>query len=161
MTVVPKSLVCRMALVAAMLCGHSCPLSSPQDHSSRATPVSPASGSPEDAGNHADVKQNPEIPPRPGAIAGATDSELQSQIQKTLRSEPTLRSDDLIVSVSASTVEISGNVANSRDRLTAMRIAHSYAGSKQVLNHVQVRESGKNALDRQPPDKAKHLANSN
>jgi osmotically-inducible protein OsmY len=70
----------------------------------------------EDASSPTDVKQNQEIPPRPGAISGATDAELQAQIQKALRSEPTLSSDNLTVLVSANTIELSGSVASARAR---------------------------------------------
>jgi hypothetical protein len=130
-----------VVLALTMLWGQPRPQSAAQDHGSKVTPAPPTnSGSAEDPSTPSDVKQGQEIPPRPGAISGATDAELQAQIQKALRSEPTLSGDEVTVLVSANTVELSGSVASGRDRLTAMRIARSYAGSKWVVNHLQVRE---------------------
>ncbi len=130
-----------VVLALTMLWGQPRPQGTSQDHGSKATPAPPTgSASAEDASSPTDVKQSQEIPPRPGAISGATDAELQAQIQKALRSEPTLSSDNLTVLVSANTVELSGSVASGRNRLTAMRIARSYAGSKWLVNHLQVRE---------------------
>ena len=130
-----------VVLALTMVWGQPCSQSTSQDHGSKAASARPSgSGSVEDASSPTDVKQNQEIPPRPGAISGATDAELQAQIQKALRSEPTLSSDNLTVLVSANTIELSGSVASGRARLTAMRIARSYAGSKWLVNHLQVRE---------------------
>ena len=130
-----------VVLALTMLWGQPRPQSTSQDHGSKVTPVPPpGSGPAEDASGPPDVKQTQEIPPRPGAISGATDAELQAQIQKALRSEPTLSNDNVTVLVSANTIELSGSVASGRDRLTAMRIARSYAGSKWLVNHLQVRE---------------------
>lgn len=83
---------------------------------------------------------NAEVQPRPGAVSGATDSELQTVIQKALRSEPTLANDSLAVSVSANTIELSGSVSSGRELLTAARIARSYAGSKWLVNHIEVHQ---------------------
>ena len=133
-------LVVTVVLALNMLWCQPRPQSTSQDHGSKVTPVPPpGSGPADDASGPHDVKQQ-EIPPRPGAISGATDAELQAQIQKALRSEPTLSNDNLTVLVSANTIELSGSVATGRDRITAMRIARSYAGSKWLVNHVQVRE---------------------
>lgn len=110
---------------------------SPQDsgHSAAAAPAADHGGETEDRATN---NQTGEIPPRPGAITGATDLDLQSAIQKALHNEPTLANDRIYVSVSANTIELSGNVANGRDFVTAARIARSYAGSKWLVNHIQV-----------------------
>jgi len=118
------------------------PVSEPADGADDRTPVTP--GNP--------VRPSPEVQPRPGAIGGATDSQLQLVIQKALHNEPTLAEYNLSATVSANTIELSGSVASSRELLTAMRIAHSYAGSKWLVNHIQVRQPNA-APEAHVPDK--------
>ena len=120
------------------------PVSEPADGADDRTPATPSNP----------IRPSPEVQPRPGAVGGATDSQLQSVIQKALRNEPTLAQANLSATVSANTIELSGSVANSRELLTAIRIAHSYAGSKWLVNHIQVHQP--NAVPEPqapPPDK--------
>ncbi|HJY86670.1 MAG TPA: BON domain-containing protein [Candidatus Acidoferrales bacterium] len=119
------------------------PASEPGDGADDRTPVTPSNP----------IRPSPEVQPRPGAVEGATDSQLQSVIQKALRNEPTLAEDNLSATVSANTIELSGSVANSRELLTAMRIAHSYAGSKWLVNHIQVHQPKAAVPEPQAPDK--------
>jgi len=150
-------LLATVVLAVIMPWGQPRPQSTSQDHGSKVTPVPPTSSGPaEDTSGPTDVKQNQEIPPRPGAISGASDAELQTQIQKALRSEPTLSNDNLTVLVSANAIELSGSVATGRDRLTAMRIARSYAGSKWLVNHVQVREPAASPEAKSPDKVEQH-----
>jgi osmotically-inducible protein OsmY len=67
--------------------------------------------------------------------------ELESQIQNALGKDPTLIRDSVRVAVSEEAVELTGNVATSRERLTATRIAQSYAGSKRVVSRITVAAS--------------------
>jgi hypothetical protein len=66
---------------------------------------------------------------------------LESQIQSALGKDPTLIHDSVRVAVSEDAVELTGNVATSRERLTATRIAQSYAGSKHVVSRITVAAS--------------------
>jgi osmotically-inducible protein OsmY len=76
------------------------------------------------------------------AVAKQTEAaELESQIQNALGKDPTLIHDSVRVAVSQEAVELTGNVATSRERLTATRIAQSYAGSKRVVSRITVAAS--------------------
>jgi hypothetical protein len=122
------------------------PVSEPADGADDRPPVTPSTP----------IRPSPEVQPRPGAIGGATDSQLQLVIQKALRNEPTLAEYNLSATVSANAIELSGSVANSRELLTATRIAHSYAGSKWLVNHIQVHQPNAapeaHASDRPEPE---------
>lgn len=84
-----------------------------------------------------------------------SDSDLQSQIQNSLTREPTLSGGNVRVSVNADSIEMNGNVASAREKLTATRIVQSYAGNKKVVNHVTVGHPGANPAGndsaKQPP----------
>jgi len=76
-----------------------------------------------------------------GPVSATTDVEasaLESRIQNTLEKDPTLSPGSVRVAVSTEAVELSGSVATSRQRLTATRIAQSYAGSKRVVTRITV-----------------------
>src|SRR4029077_1163237 len=72
------------------------------------------------------------------AAPGVSDPELQSQIQNALAKEPTLAGETVRVSVAEESIEMSGNVATAREKLTATRIVQSYAGNKKVVSHLAV-----------------------
>jgi hypothetical protein len=76
--------------------------------------------------------------PNPSANPPVSDTELQSQIQNALSKEPTLSGDSVRVSVAEDSIEMSGNVATPREKLTASRIVQSYAGNKKVVSHVTI-----------------------
>jgi len=61
-----------------------------------------------------------------------------------LQNEPTLRNDNLNVSVTDSTIELSGSVQNGREKETARRIASSFAGNRRVKDRTTL--SGKGAV---------------
>jgi osmotically-inducible protein OsmY len=76
-----------------------------------------------------------------GSASATTEGEasaLESRIQNTLEKDPTLSPGSVRVAVSSEAVELVGNVATSRQRLTATRIAQSYAGSKRVVTRITV-----------------------
>jgi osmotically-inducible protein OsmY len=73
---------------------------------------------------------------------------LQSQIQNALQNEPTLRNDSVNVTVTDSTIELSGNVQNGKEKETARRIASSFAGNRRVKDRVTL--SGKGAASTSP-----------
>jgi len=82
--------------------------------------------------------QLPETPETPSAAPVLSDSDLQSQIQNALTKEPTLTGDTVNVTVSPQAIDISGNVATAREKLTATRIVQSYAGNRKVISHLAV-----------------------
>lgn len=75
---------------------------------------------------------------------GTSASELQTQIQSAVRNEPTLASDNVNVSVSSDEIDLSGSVATPKEKLTAQRIAQSYAGNRKVKDQLTV--NGHNRL---------------
>lgn len=67
---------------------------------------------------------------------------LQSQIQNALQNEPTLKNDTVNVSVSDSTIELSGNVQTGKEKETAHRIASSFAENRRVRDRITVSGRG-------------------
>ena len=72
----------------------------------------------------------------------AANSGLQTLIQDAMGKQPSLSGSTINVSVTGAGIELSGNVASSRERLTAARLAHSYAGSRKVISHIVITERG-------------------
>lgn len=92
----------------------------------------------------------PETQPAVPAIDDEEGAALESRIQNTLGKEPTLSHDSVKVAVSGDAIELTGSVATSRERLTAIRIAQSYAGSKRVVSRITV---GPNPQESVTPEK--------
>ena len=92
--------------------------------------------------------------PETQPAAAVTDDEegaaLETRIQTTLGKEPTLSHDSVRVAVSGDAIELTGSVATSREWLTAIRIAQSYAGSKRVVSRITV---GTNPQESITPEK--------
>ncbi len=65
-------------------------------------------------------------------------AEAKGAIEEKLKSEPGLESKDIQVTLTADAVELSGSVINSNDRDKAMRIARSYAGDREVQDHLTI-----------------------
>lgn len=91
-------------------------------------------------------------------IAAMSDTDLESQIQNALNKEPTLSSDSTHVKVSADTIELNGNVATNKEKVTATRIVQSYAGSKKLVNHLTINggNSKTTAPRTEPQDSSDH-----
>jgi len=70
--------------------------------------------------------------------ASAADSELQVEIQNSLDKQPSLTGARVRATVTEQQIELSGSVARSRDKLTAARIALSYAANKKLANRITV-----------------------
>ncbi|HEX7285617.1 MAG TPA: BON domain-containing protein [Candidatus Angelobacter sp.] len=66
------------------------------------------------------------------------DAELQSSIQNALNRDPALGHAGLHVAVAGDRIELSGNVARSREKQSAGRIVQSFAGSRKVLNQIAI-----------------------
>jgi len=89
----------------------------------------------------------------PAGVATMTDSDLESQIQNALSKEPTLTGDSAHVKVAGDTIELTGNVGTSKEKVTATRIVQSFAGSKKLVNHLSIGDrSGKVVPQPEPPD---------
>jgi osmotically-inducible protein OsmY len=84
------------------------------------------------------TSQVPETPATPGVTPSASDAALTTQIQDALSKEPTLSGDSVRVNVTSQGIELSGNVATSREKQTAGRIAQSYGGNKKLINHITI-----------------------
>jgi osmotically-inducible protein OsmY len=65
-------------------------------------------------------------------------SEAKGAIEEKLRSEPGLESKDIQVTLSADAVKLSGSVVSADDRDKAVRIARSYAGDREVQDHLTI-----------------------
>lgn len=89
----------------------------------------------------------------PGSVTtgiGVNDTAtLQNQIQNALQNEPTLHNDNVNVSVTDSTIELSGAVQTGKEKQTAERIASSFAGNRRVKDRITV--SGKGSASSSGP----------
>lgn len=65
-------------------------------------------------------------------------SEAKGAIEEKLRSEPGLESKDIQVTLSGDAVKLSGSVVSADDRDKAVRIARSYAGDREVQDHLTI-----------------------
>jgi hypothetical protein len=73
---------------------------------------------------------------------------LQKQIQDAMQNEPTLHNDNVNVSVTDTTIELSGTVQNGKEKETARRIASSFAGNRRVKDRMTL--TGKSAPPANP-----------
>jgi len=65
-------------------------------------------------------------------------NEAKSAIENKLKSEPALESKDIQVDFTAGTVTLSGSVISTDDRNRAVQIARSYAGDREVQDHLTI-----------------------
>ena len=72
---------------------------------------------------------------------GLTPTETKSAIEKKLKSEPGLESKDIQVGLTAGTVTLSGSVISTDDRDRALQIARSYAGDREVQDHLKIQRA--------------------
>ena len=72
----------------------------------------------------------PDLPP--------ADPELEARIQNALDKDPVLSRCGLTVTATAEAIDVAGSAPSSRERLSAWRIAESYAHGKRVVNHIVV-----------------------
>ena len=72
-------------------------------------------------------------------VSGASGSvETKGAIEDKLKSEPGLDSKDIQVGLTADAVTLSGSVVSSQDRNKAVNIARSYAGEREVQDHLSI-----------------------
>ena len=65
-------------------------------------------------------------------------TETKGTIEEKLKDEPGLNSKDIQVTLTADAVTLSGSVASRDDRDKAVRVAKSYAGDREVEDHLSV-----------------------
>jgi osmotically-inducible protein OsmY len=70
---------------------------------------------------------------RNGALSSR---EVKGAIEEKLKSEPGLEGQDIQVTLTADAVKLSGSVVTAEDRDKAVRIARSYAGDREVQDHL-------------------------
>jgi len=77
-----------------------------------------------------------EVPPsRP-----LSTSEVKQQITEHLKSEPALENTEVVVSVDQGSVELRGTVATDEQHDLAVRIARSFAGDREIVDHIRFRQ---------------------
>jgi osmotically-inducible protein OsmY len=96
---------------------------------------------------------NPLATPTPDQMGTSADATLQDKIQSALRHDPTLTHDSVRVSVLSDSIELTGSVGNSRERLTATRLAMSFAGSRRVVTRITVGGASDAPLQASPAKK--------
>ena len=86
--------------------------------------------------------------------AVATDSAtLKGQLESAFQAEPTLTGSNIQVSVSDTTVVLNGSVPSGKEKITAKRIAQSYAGNRKVVDKLTVSGRGNAAPNAGPTEK--------
>lgn len=85
--------------------------------------------------------QSPTVPqgeaPLPSSNVSDSSS-LQQQLDQAFQSEPSLNGSKIDVAVTDSQVHLTGSVPTNKDKVTAERIAKSYAGDRKVIDKVAV-----------------------
>jgi SH3 domain-containing YSC84-like protein 1 len=70
--------------------------------------------------------------------SGLNSKEAKGAIEEKLKSEPGLESKDIQVTLTPEAVKLSGSVVSTDDRDKAVRIARSYAGDREVQDHLTI-----------------------
>ena len=79
------------------------------------------------------------MPPDIPAPQTLTSAQVAQQIQEKLDTEPILKASKLTVAVDDATVTLSGSVSNEQEHEIALRIAGSYAGKRDIVDHITIR----------------------
>ncbi len=96
------------------------------------TPSAPQNTAPEAAGERSAARESL------GMTPDVDSRTLQGEIDSALKSDPTLANSQVSVQVSDSQITLSGSVPSGKDKVTATRIAQSYAGNRRVKDQVTV-----------------------
>jgi hypothetical protein len=85
--------------------------------------------------------QNPgkRLPPDMPAPQTLTSAQVAQQIQEKLDTEPILKASKLTVAVDDVSVTLSGAVSNEQEHEIALQIVRSYAGKRDIVDHITVR----------------------
>lgn len=81
------------------------------------------------------------------AVAGSNGSNLQKQIETSIKNDPTLTDSSVTVNVSENAVDLTGTVASNKAKMNAERIAQSYAQNRKVNDNLQVTGAGNSDLE--------------
>lgn len=81
--------------------------------------------------------QNPNLP-QSGAPPSASTIDLQSRVNEALKNDPGLSHASVSANVTDATVELTGTVPSRAAGTTAVRIAQENAGSRKVVDHLNV-----------------------
>jgi osmotically-inducible protein OsmY len=74
-----------------------------------------------------------------GSDSGAISStELETKLNNSLWNDPSLSGASLSATVTATTVDVEGSVRNGKQKEDALRLAHSYASNRKVVDHVTI-----------------------
>lgn len=71
---------------------------------------------------------------------GLTNREAAHQIQQGLKSDPALRDSKIAVHVDQKSVVLAGSIQNDDQHDRALRIARSYAGSRQIVDKLKMKQ---------------------
>ncbi len=89
----------------------------------------------------------PDIPPPPQNPRAAAPqaqmpaaAEVAKQIQQKLATEPILQGSSVRVAVDDSTVTLTGAVDSEQEHQMALRIANSYAGDRNMVDKIKIRD---------------------
>jgi SH3 domain-containing YSC84-like protein 1 len=75
---------------------------------------------------------------RSDTARASSSSEIKGAIEEKLKSEPGFYGKDIQVTLTPNAVTLSGSVASSQDRDKAVSIARSYAGDREVQDHLSI-----------------------
>ncbi len=92
--------------------------------------------------------QSPAVPQGDAGLPSsnvADSASLQQQLDQAYQSEPSLNGSKIDVGVTDSEVQLTGSVPTNKDKITAERIAKSYAGNRKVVDKVSVGGSASSA----------------
>jgi osmotically-inducible protein OsmY len=82
--------------------------------------------------------QPPSATTQTGSSASSP-GDAQSQIQNAMKNDARLSQDNIMVSVSGSDIDLTGEVNSKEEKKAASKIAERYAGGLNIKNHLQVR----------------------
>jgi hypothetical protein len=101
--------------------------------------------------------QSPTLPQGEASLPStnpADSNSLKQQLDQAYQSEPSLSGSNIQVEVTDSQVQLTGSVPTGKERLTAKRIAQSYAGNRKVADKLTVSGSNGSApASQNPPQK--------
>ena len=72
----------------------------------------------------------------------AENNDLQPKIENALKAEPTLSGSNVLVNVTGDTIELSGSAPSGKEKISAKRIAQSFAGNRKLVDHITVAGRG-------------------
>lgn len=112
----------------------------PPPHETPAPPVAPGEQNPNQMPPDANAGQLPPSDAQTPAAESLSPAEVQQQIQQKISDEPMLAGNNVSVSVDDRSVTLQGTVDSQKQHDVAMHVAQSLAGSRPVVDKLQIRE---------------------